>query len=1222
MPGSRRTFLKNALTGLSLSRAGLRNLAPLPNEGATPAPAQEDIHGAGQGASKPVWRIGLFNDSSGEFNSGVDPLTDELTIDYASENPVYVVGKSAPSDWFAFQPGSRNTSAGYRPHPFTVEFTLPDTPRGTYTLRVAILVEHPSIPHLEIDINGHKGWYYFHPILNYELGDIASAFFPAYGSDTIACELPPHFLRKGINRLVLTAVDEVPAEETGDNSQKGLDSGIVYDALQLEHDPAGEFQQAQITARTVPTIFYKMIEGRLHELVDVFLRVGAPARNGQVTLSVGEWTFAEKFGSDRDFGEYRIEVAVPEFESGAKAGIHVAVNGHSKELRAELAPAKKWNVFVVPHLHLDIGFTDYQNKVAEVQSRAVDKALDAIHADPGFRFSVDGGWVTEQFLAGRSEEQRQRLVEAVRQGNIFVPAQYANLLTGLPTLETLIRSLYSGRNFHSKYGGPLDYANITDVPSYTWSYASILAGAGFKYFAAGSNNHDAPILLLGRLHEKSPFWWEGPDGAKILMWYSRGYAQATSLFGMPFRIESGRDSLPLFLQIYDRPKYKSDATIVYGTQGDNQDFYSPQVDWVRTWNTSYAYPKLRFSGLAEAMRHIAEQAGDALPTFRGDGGPYWEEGAPSDARYVAANRRSERRALSAEKAATIGMLVDPHARPDRDAAGRMWKNLMLYDEHTWTYSLSVGDPEIDETTKQLQVKDSRATEASRQADYLLGRAMVAISDHLSRPAGTLVLFNLLSWNRSALVEIDLRKDLELVDLVSQRAVPYEELKVWRSFRRVRFFAREIPGMGYKCYMFGRRGGAPRIDSIPPTGWAAWSPGKSEIPGSRPISTTSKTTIDSPHYRLVLDPESGRVSSIFDKDLNAELVDDSQPYGFNSYVYVTGADQVPNRLIRFPNSAPPPMLEPHVAGDGRLVSLTREPFGTVARLLTSGVNTPRIETEIIVFNEQKKIRFTNRVLKIKVYRKEAVYFAFPFAMDRPQFRYDLQNGVVDPARDQLPGAGKEWFSVQNWVAVSQGRVTAAIVPVDAPLVALGDIVRGTWAQDFGTRPGTIFSFVMNNYWEDNYVAGQGGEFKFRYALTSGTNLQHSELSRLGWEEATPVEVNEITPNDRSRTIPQPPGEAAGSFVEINRPGVILVTWKLAEDGRDSIMRLLEVAGKDDVVGVQIPLLKISAAWRCDLLERNLEPLAVSSDGFTFPVKPFEIVTVRIEGTPRRARSEQA
>ena len=94
------------------------------------------------------------------------------------------------------------------------------------------------------------------------------------------------------------------------------------------------------------------------------------------------------------------------------------------------------------------------------------------------------------------------------------------------------------------------------------------------------------------------------------------------------------------------------------------------------------------------------------------------------------------------------------------------------------------------------------------------------------------------------------------------------------------------------------------------------------------------------------------------------------------------------------------------------------------------------------------------------------------------------------------------------------MTAAIVPVDASLVALGDIVRGTWPATFGRRPGTIFSYVMNNYWDTNYAAGQGGEFTFRYVLTSGSNLAPAYLSRLGWEEMSPLEINQITSQDKA------------------------------------------------------------------------------------------------------------
>ena len=111
----------------------------------------------GAGAEK-VFQIGSFDVSSNEFNSG------------SAENPVYVVGKSNPAkDWFAVQPGTANTQAGTRPHPYTIQFDLVDPPLGLYTLKVGLLVKGAGIPWLQVEMNGHRGWFYRHPKLTYDM---------------------------------------------------------------------------------------------------------------------------------------------------------------------------------------------------------------------------------------------------------------------------------------------------------------------------------------------------------------------------------------------------------------------------------------------------------------------------------------------------------------------------------------------------------------------------------------------------------------------------------------------------------------------------------------------------------------------------------------------------------------------------------------------------------------------------------------------------------------------------------------------------------------------------------------------------------------------------------------------------------------------------------------------------------------------------------------------
>ena len=238
-------------------------------------------------------------------------------------------------------------------------------------------------------------------------------------------------------------------------------------------------------------------------------------------------------------------------------------------------PAKKWTLFLVPHIHLDVGYSDYQPKVAAIQTRTVDEGIDLAEQNPGFCYSVDGSWVLDQFMNTRSAADQLRAIAAMKKGQFFVPAQYAELLTGFPTAETLIRSLYASAQFSRLHGTPFNYANITDVPSYSWSYASILAAAGIHYFVAGPNGHltRGPILIQGRLNEDSPFWWEGPDGGKVLFWYGRHYWEGGILFGVPPEVRAGQQTIPVFLRTYDHPEYRANAVILFGTQQENTDLF-------------------------------------------------------------------------------------------------------------------------------------------------------------------------------------------------------------------------------------------------------------------------------------------------------------------------------------------------------------------------------------------------------------------------------------------------------------------------------------------------------------------------------------------------------------------------------------------------------------------------------------------------------------------------
>ncbi|HEX8150175.1 MAG TPA: glycosyl hydrolase-related protein, partial [Pyrinomonadaceae bacterium] len=345
------------------------------------------------------------------------------------------------------------------------------------------------------------------------------------------------------------------------------------------------------------------------------------------------------------------------------------------------------------------------------------------------------------------------------------------------------------------------------------------------------------------------------------------------------------------------------------------------------------------------------------------------------------------------------------------------------------------------------------------------------------------------------------------------------------------------------------------------------------------------------------------------------VDEKSPYRFGQYLYVTGGGEpFPNQMLTYRKTTPFARLDVHKGSDGRVVSVSKTPTGAVARMESSAPNTPRVTTEVVLFDGAKKIEINYRVRKETVYRKEGVYFAFPLAVREPRFRFDVQSAVVDPSKDMLPGAGLEWFSSQNWAAAGDEGLTVAIVNRDSFLWTFGDIVRGTWPKEFGRRAPALFSYVMNNYWNTNYVAAQGGEFTFRYVLTSARTLDQTALARAGWEETTPLERTLVKSQDQTYPARKTLPAARWSFLSVDNPSVLLSAWKQAEDGEGTVLRFIELGGVRSPVTVGGPLLDPTSGRVCNAVEE----CGPSPTRASFSIGPRQIFTLKV--SPARQRGQ--
>jgi len=1147
---------------------------------------------------KTLWTIGIFDGSSAEFKS------EGINYADAKSDPAFIVGRSTDKDWYRFQPGPANGIAGGRLHPFTIKFTLNDAPRGVYRLKLAILYETPRLSFLKLELNGHSGFFYFHPKLDFRAGDWEGTFVPQTSIDEKTVAIPAVWLHQGENTFVLTAMDDPATPQTSLGAIAPGHTGLVYDALEFVQDDAEAHDVNAFSAQIDPTIFYRDTKSGLVELVDVFLNASNLPASASAELRVGGHSFSQPFSTKNDFGEARLTFEVPEWSGPAEATVLVENDqtGNLSSPSVKITPAKKWTVALIPHEHLDVGFTDYPAKVAELHSRSIDQAMGLIAKTPDFRWTLDGSWVADRYLNGRTRELRDRFLDHVRNGSIVIPPEFANQHTGNASWEGLARSLYGQHHLALEHKLPAsDAAQIVDVPAYTWAYASVLHDAGIKYFIAASNSWRAPVMLLGRWNLKSPFYWEGPDGGRVLMWYSRAYLQAHTLFGGPWRMESIRDSLPVFLQAYTRPTYTASTAIIFGTQLENTPLAKEQSEIVSTFNREYIWPRFKFSTVHSAMQQIEREWKGAFPVFRGDFGPYWEDGYGSDAAHTAIHRENQHRIATAEIMGAAVSSIDTRVRPDKAMLDDAWHNELLYDEHTWTYVSATTQPEHHQSEEQIALKGSRVTRSRDDINESIRREWAQLEALVKTKDNSVAVFNSLNWSRSGIVETDLPDGTALVDSSTGADVPLEIRWKGKGIPlpgfgpgnvRVRFLASAVPAVGYRLYILK--------------------------PAAKPAAASQEIQgqiLENEFYRVTLDPSSGSIASIFDKHLARELVDPSSPYKLGQYVYVTGGDTYPeNSLYRFGAGLKPPELTIHPAQSGSLLSVKQTAIGIAATLRSSAPNTPSIQTDILLPDSSKSILVTYRLHKDRVLIRESAYIAFPFAIAAPEFTYGSQSAWVNPAKDELAGGSREWYLPTTWASVYNPQVTAVVVPLDAPLVNFGDIVRGDWPAEFKPKTSAIFSWVMNNYWGTNFPAWQGGDFTFRYAISSDAQFNPESLTRFGLEALTPLERDDVAASQDASPLPV----REASLIEIANPTVTLLTWKRAEDGDGTIVRLQETSGRSSNIRIHSLYLTFDHAWLCNLLEENISELKTESGELSVPIQPFQVLTLRVHTTPHLKR----
>ena len=187
--------------------------------------------------------------------------------------------------------------------------------------------------------------------------------------------------------------------------------------------------------------------------------------------------------------------------------------------------SKKYTLILVPETHWDrewyATFQEFRIRLV----RLTDKLLTILDSDPNYKsFTFDGQTVViEDYLEIRPE-QRERIKKHVETGRLLIGPWYVLPDEFLVSGEATVRNLMLGHKIGEQFGRTMKAGYIPDPFGHISQLPQILAGFGIPsvYFTRGMGDE------ADRMH--SEFWWEAPDGTRILAINQvNGYCNAVNL---------------------------------------------------------------------------------------------------------------------------------------------------------------------------------------------------------------------------------------------------------------------------------------------------------------------------------------------------------------------------------------------------------------------------------------------------------------------------------------------------------------------------------------------------------------------------------------------------------------------------------------------------------------------------------------------------------------------
>lgn len=911
-------------------------------------------------------------------------------------------------------------------------------------------------------------------------------------------------------------------------------------------------------------------------------------------------------------------------------------------------------VYITPTSHYDFGFVEPPDEIRARAARHIDEVLRVAESDPDFRWTIESVWQINEWLKRQKKptsvlpkdnEKIARLVKLIKSGQVALSTSWGSMHTDFMGAEELNRLCYDYEVLKRSYGIESQIALMDDVPGHPSSIPSVLAGSGTKYLTVGAN------LFIGVATSvapgKVPFYWQSPDGSRVLTWISQskrgGYTEGMTDFYLdPYSLDPYTNKTPFemfnpdlagkktpleiqeigiteLLNRYNKAGYKYDAVMAYYAH----DFVEPTnvlnlEKAVKQWNLKHKEIQLKISTPTDFLKYIETKYAAQIPTYRGEWSGLWSESKTQSPRISALARQAHDHAPAAEMLWSAISMTRKIPFPVGNFTS-VYDLMFTYDEHSGAGNngwVQLNDRQPLEEQNRQYVE--YMTRAKTETDFLLNQAMSILAQPSRYDASVppkseniwnIVVYNGLSWTRSDVVKLKSPQDnlriAEIKDLASNQKIKFDVDENGDAI----FVARDVPSIGYKTYEITTEKGN------------AVSTLKEEA---------GKTEIKNDNFQIKFRAD-GNIQSIYDLKQKREIVNDKGELPFNELLRVEGSDA---SKISYP-------LPPEIAvrrGEQMtqiIVRRTRSIYPLT--IVTIYENFDRVDLHNELDADKMPFAGGNNNWN------DSYYFAFPFNVSSQNLKFKRggQKWFDTLPDDYLPEARRDAVTTQHLLGFTDGERSALLAhrqafysvypgfvatklqPKDAP-----KSFPAMFTGKFPLPEATIYSrAVRRSNQADTHdlgvinmptvEPGLSERYVYDYAIAGDGKFDDVRAWQLGANFNLPL---------ISEYISVLPVSLSYGFFNTNQPNVQIVAVKPVSDStihgevsaapldpqtnKIFVIRLQEFAGRPAAAQINLPVKIKSAALVNQTEDKILQNLADVAP-LTVNLKPFETATIKVE-----------